>query len=69
MLDIKIDTSNSSEFNNEEHFYICLIDLLEEWNETVEPKEMATKDAGFDSDRFEELMKVLHRKVNLEWAE
>ena len=30
---------------------------------------MATNDAGFDSDRFEELMKVLHRKVNLEWAE
>ena len=62
MLDIKIDTSNSSEFNNEEHFYLCLIDLLEEWFETIEPKEMATSDVGFDLDRFNELMKVLNNK-------
>jgi hypothetical protein len=68
MLDIKIDTSNSSEFNDDDHFYFCLIDLLEEWNETVEPKEMATNDAGFDSDRFTELMEILHRKVGLKWA-
>ena len=63
MLDIKVNTSNSSEFLDDEHFYLCLIDLLEEWNETVEPKEMATNDAGFDSDRFDELMKVLSKKV------
>jgi len=63
MLDIKVNTSNSSEFLDDEHFYLCLIDLLEEWNETVEPKEMATNDNGFDSDRFDELMKVLSKKV------
>ena len=64
MLDIKVNIPDSSEFNSEEHFYLCLIDLLEEWKEDVGTKEMDDNDAGFNFDRFEELRKVLSQKVS-----
>jgi len=66
MLDIKVNIPDSSEFNSEEHFYLCLIDLLEEWNDEnlgLGTKEMDKEDAGFDCDRYQELMKVLSKKV------
>ena len=69
MIKITVDTSSSSEFNSEEHFCNSLIDLLQEWHEACYPKEMDNEDAGFNSDRFNELMKVLHFKNGSEWDE
>ena len=36
-----------------------LIDALQEWNDTVGPKELGLNEVGLDSDRFEDLMRRL----------
>ena len=59
---IKVELDKGSSFNNELHFFHCLKDLLEEWNDEnlgLGPKEMDEQDAGFNSDRLEELQTFL----------
>ena len=60
-MKIKIELNKNSSFNSEKHFFECLEDLLNEWNESefYGPKEMDKQDAGFNSDRLEELQKFL----------
>ena len=62
-ISIKLDKNSS--FNNEKHFFECLKDLIEEWNDVnigLGPKEMDKQDAGFDIDRYEELKNFLNKK-------
>jgi len=61
-MKIKIELNKNSSFNSPKHFFECLKDLLEEWNNEnlgLGCKELAKHDAGFNSDRFEELQKFL----------
>ena len=62
-MKIKVKLNKDSSFNNELHFFHCLEDLLDEWNNDLlglgGPKEMGKTDAGFNSDRLEELQKFL----------
>ena len=57
-MKIKVTLAKDSAFNNEQHFLDCLHDLMEEWYhmEGLGCKEMDKEDAGFDSDRYAELM-------------
>lgn len=57
-MKIKVTLGKDSAFNNEEHFLDCLHDMMVEWHdmEGLGCKEMAEEDAGFDSDRYAELM-------------
>ena len=67
-MKIKIELDKNSSFNSEQHFFDCLKDLLEEWNDInlgLGPKEMDKQDAGFDYDRYEELKTFLERIKNI----
>ena len=39
-----------------------LIDALQEWDDTVGPKELGPNEVGLDSDRFEDLIKRLREE-------
>ena len=61
-MKIKIELNKNSSFNSENHFFECLKDLLEEWNNEnlgLGCKEMEEQDAGFNSDTFLELKTFL----------
>ena len=61
-MKIKIELNKNSSFNSENHFFECLKDLLEEWNNEnlgLGCKEVEEQDAGFNSDRFLELKTFL----------
>tara|TARA_Y100001972_G_C7408310_1_gene211799 strand:- start:68 stop:265 length:198 start_codon:yes stop_codon:yes gene_type:complete len=64
-MKIKVELDEDSSFNSEEHFFHCLQDLIDEWNDEslgLGPKEMDETDAGFNCDRFHELKSFLERK-------
>ena len=64
-MKISVKLNKNSSFNDEKHFFNCLLDLLEEWDdETIGlgTKECDKLDAGFDYDRFIELKTFLERK-------
>ena len=61
-MKIKVELDEDSAFNSEEHFFHCLQDLIDEWNDEslgLGTKEMDEQDAGFNSDRLDELHTVL----------
>jgi|TARA_R110000868_G_scaffold236550_1_gene490621 hypothetical protein len=58
-MEMKIKLDKNSSFNSEQHFFDCLTDLLNEWNESEGPKEMEEQDTGFNSNRYRELKKFL----------
>tara|TARA_E500000318_G_C3428785_1_gene160266 strand:- start:230 stop:418 length:189 start_codon:yes stop_codon:yes gene_type:complete len=60
-MKIKVELNKFSDFNSQEHFFDCLNDLLEEWNDTCSPKEMNKEDVGFNYTRFEELKTAIRR--------
>jgi hypothetical protein len=63
-MKISVKLNKNSSFNDEKHFFNCLLDLLEEWDdETIGlgTKECDKLDAGFDYDRFIELKTFLER--------
>jgi|TARA_X000001388_G_scaffold54115_1_gene39703 hypothetical protein len=61
-MKIKVELKKGSSFNSELHFFHCLEDLLDEWNWDVGTKEMDDTDAGFNSDRLEELKTFLQEQ-------
>ena len=63
-MKIKVELDKDSSFNDELHFFHCLEDLIDEWNESefYGPKEMDEQDAGFNSDRLEELYTFLKKQ-------
>ena len=58
-MNLNIKLSKNSTFNSEEHFFYCLDDLLDEWEEIVEAKEMGKDDIGFNDERLEELKRMI----------
>jgi len=58
-MNLNIKLSKNSTFNNEEHFFYCLDDLLDEWEEIVGVKEMDKNDVGFNYERLEELKRMM----------
>jgi hypothetical protein len=40
-----------------------LLDALTEWNDIVEPKELADNEIGLDADRYEKLIKKIKQKT------
>ena len=44
----------NSSFNSKEHFFNCLNDLINEWEETLGPKEMDKDDSGFNCERLKD---------------
>ena len=58
-MNLNIKLAKNSTFNNEEHFFYCLDDLLDEWEEIVVAKEMGNNDIGFNDERLEELKRMI----------
>tara|TARA_R110000850_G_C9707174_1_gene440755 strand:+ start:54 stop:251 length:198 start_codon:yes stop_codon:yes gene_type:complete len=58
-MKMKIELGENSSFNNKQHFFDCLIDLLNEWNESEGSKEMEEQDIGFNYNRYKELTSFL----------
>ena len=65
-MKIEIKLNKNSSFNNKQHFFNCLKDLLEEWNDInlgLGPKEMDKQEAGFNLDRYKELHNFLQLTI------
>ena len=62
-MSININLKKDSSFNNKEHFFYCLNDLINEWEEVIGPKEMDLEDAGFNCDRLKELKAMIKERL------
>lgn len=40
-----------------------LLDALTEWNDIIEPKELADNEIGLNADRYEKLIKKLKQQI------
>ena len=40
-----------------------LLDALTEWNDIIEPKELADNEIGLDANRYEKIIKKLEQKL------
>ena len=60
---LNVTLPKNSAFNNEEHFFTCLNDLLNEWEETLGAKEMDEEDSGFNCERLRELKAMINKEI------
>ena len=61
---LNVTLPKNSAFNNEEHFFTCLNDLVNEWEETLGAKEMDEKDSGFNCERLRELRTMIRKEIS-----
>ncbi len=59
---ISVGLPKNSSFVNENHFFYCLDDLINEWEDVVGPKEMDELDSGFNCERLTELKLMLNKR-------
>ena len=63
-MNLKVELTKNSAFNSEEHFFLCLNDLVNEWEETLGAKEMDEEDSGFNCERLRELRTMIEKEVS-----
>ena len=61
---LNVTLPKNSAFNNEEHFFTCLNDLVNEWEETLGAKEMDEEDSGFNCERLRELRTMIRKEIS-----
>ena len=59
---ISVKLNRNSSFVNETHFFYCLTDLINEWEDIIGPKEMDKLDSGFNCERLTELKTMLNKR-------
>lgn len=59
-----MELKKNSSFNSKEHFFNCLNDLVNEWEETLGPKEMDKDDSGFNCERLKELRTMIKKEIS-----
>ena len=65
MTTLKVKLTKNSACNSEEHFFTCLDDLVNEWEETLGAKEMNEEDSGFNCERLRELRTMINNKGDI----
>jgi hypothetical protein len=60
---LSIKLTRNSAFNNKKHFFYCLADLVNEWEDVIGAKEMDTNDCGFNYARLLELKAMIKKEV------
>jgi len=63
-MGLKVKLTKNSAFNSEEHFFTCLDDLVNEWEETLGAKEMDEEDSGFNCERLRELRTMIRKEIS-----
>ena len=61
---LNVTLPKNSAFNNKEHFFLCLNDLVNEWEETLGAKEMDEEDSGFNCERLRELRAMIRKEIS-----
>lgn len=64
-MTLSVKLTKNSAFNNETHFFYCLLDLINEWEETIGAKEMEQNDCGFNYERLQELRTMIPKEVKV----
>ena len=62
-MNLKVKLTKNSAFNSEEHFFTCLADLVNEWEETLGAKEIDKEDCGLNYERLEELKTMILKQI------
>ena len=62
---LSVKLTKNSAFNNKKHFFYCLTDLVNEWEEVIGAKEMDTNDCGFNYERLQELRTMIPKEVKV----
>lgn len=62
-MQLKVELSKNSSFNSKKHFFLCLDDLVDEWEETLGAKEMDKNDSGFNCERLRELKAMINKEI------
>ena len=60
---LNVTLPKNSAFNNKEHFFTCLDDLVNEWEETLGAKEIDKEDCGLNYERLEELKTMILKQI------
>ena len=64
-MTLSVKLKKNSAFNDETHFFYCLIDLINEWEETIGAKKMDKDECGIDYARLLELRAMIPKEVKI----